>query len=43
MNIIFNIITQKMSGQITVNSELGKGTQFNIRVPIDIQSLKEGD
>ncbi|WP_171041150.1 sensor histidine kinase [Pseudoalteromonas aurantia] len=40
MNIIFNIITQKMSGKITVDSELGKGTQFTIKVPIDIQSFK---
>ncbi|TLX45274.1 hypothetical protein C1E24_19970 [Pseudoalteromonas phenolica] len=43
MNIIFNIITQKMSGNITVHSELGKGTQFTIKVPIDIRSFKEGD
>ncbi|MFY8299293.1 ATP-binding protein [Pseudoalteromonas sp. SS15] len=43
MNIIFNIITQKMSGKVTVQSELGKGTKFTIKVPIDIQSFKEGD
>lgn len=40
MNIIFNIITQKMSGKITVDSDLGKGTQFTIKVPIDIHNFK---
>lgn len=33
MNILYNIITQKMKGTITVESELGKGSIFTITVP----------
>ncbi len=36
LNIIYNIITQKMQGSISVESKLGKGTRFIIKTPLRI-------
>jgi signal transduction histidine kinase len=36
LNIIYNIITQKFGGSIKCNSELNKGTEFIIDIPIDM-------
>jgi two-component system, NtrC family, sensor kinase len=33
LNIVFNLIVKKMGGSIHVNSVLGQGTQFTIRIP----------
>jgi len=33
LNIVFNIISQKLKGGISVESELGKGTSFHINFP----------
>ena len=43
MNVVFNIVQQKMFGTISVESQINKGTKFVINVPIDIQSKLEGD
>jgi signal transduction histidine kinase len=32
----YNIVTQRLGGSITVCSEPGKGTQFDIEVPFDL-------
>lgn len=34
MHIVFNLVTQKLEGQISVDSEPNKGTQINILLPI---------
>lgn len=35
MHIVFNLVTQKLEGQISVDSEPGKGTQIKIFLPIN--------
>ena len=35
LNIVYTIVTTKLNGQIKVNSELGKGTEFVISIPGD--------
>ncbi|MBF0195002.1 MAG: PAS domain S-box protein [Magnetococcales bacterium] len=35
MNIVFNIVTQRLSGTISCDSALGKGTKFYILFPIN--------
>jgi len=39
MNILFNIVTQKMKGTIHVESTIGEGTTFIIRVPTSIKAV----
>jgi signal transduction histidine kinase len=34
MNIVYNLVTQKLKGHITCNSSHGKGTEFIIETPI---------
>ncbi|MBF0381492.1 MAG: PAS domain-containing protein [Magnetococcales bacterium] len=34
MNIVFNLVTQRLNGTISCDSALGKGTRFNIQFPI---------
>lgn len=36
MNIVFNIVTQKLKGMISCHSELDQGTQFVIELPFNI-------
>ena len=43
MNVVFNIVRQKMHGTISVKSDLDKGTKFIINVPIDIKINSEGE
>jgi signal transduction histidine kinase len=33
MNIIYNIVTQKLKGTIHVASQINKGTAFKLRLP----------
>ena len=33
LHIVYNLVTQKLQGTIRVHSEVGKGTQFIIRLP----------
>nr|WP_281362619.1 HAMP domain-containing sensor histidine kinase [Marinifaba aquimaris] len=42
MNILFNIVTQKMYGTISLHSAQGLGSKFIIEVPIDISSYVKG-
>jgi len=35
LSIVYNIVTQKLKGNIEVESELGKGSQFIIKIPLD--------
>ena len=37
MNIVYNLVSQKLNGQIKCNSSLGKGTEFIIEVPLVLQ------
>lgn len=39
LNIVYNLITQKLFGQVDVESELGKGTTFTLKLPTDISPL----
>jgi signal transduction histidine kinase len=34
MSIVFNLVTQRLGGEISVHSEEGKGALFRIRVPL---------
>ncbi|KZN61828.1 hypothetical protein N473_21815 [Pseudoalteromonas luteoviolacea CPMOR-1] len=43
MNIIFNIVTQKMQGAISVDSTPNCGTTFTIKVPINVQPACMGE
>ncbi len=33
MNLVYNLVTQGLNGKISVESELGKGIQFDIKLP----------
>lgn len=33
MHIVFNLVTQQMGGTVTLKSELGKGTEVEIKIP----------
>lgn len=33
MNIVYNIVTQKLGGKIEIESEIGKGTTINMKLP----------
>jgi urea ABC transporter urea binding protein len=39
MSISYQIVTQKHHGQITFTSELGKGTEFTIMIPLQITEV----
>ena len=34
LHIVYNLVTQKLNGTITCESELNKGTRFNIDMPL---------
>jgi PAS domain S-box-containing protein len=37
MHIVYNLVTQKLNGDISCNSPLGKGVEFIIEIPLEIQ------
>lgn len=37
LNIVYNLVTQKMKGSIECNSVLGEGTQFIIKLPLKME------
>jgi len=43
MNIVYNIISQKLGGSIKLSSEYGTGVVFRIRLPKKIQKLQLGE
>jgi two-component system, NtrC family, sensor kinase len=38
LHIVYNLVTQKLQGSIQVQSEMGKGTRFNILLPLSINA-----
>jgi len=42
LNLSYDIIVNKHKGQLLVDSELGKGTQFTIRIPLNLEQLMHG-
>lgn len=42
MYMTYNIVTQRLGGTITAVSEPGKGTQFDLRVPLELPEMPEG-
>lgn len=36
LHILYNIVTQKLKGNVTVDSKLGEGTTFTIRTPLQL-------
>lgn len=38
LHIVYNIVTQKLQGEIELNSVLGEGTQFEVTVPVTLVS-----
>jgi PAS domain S-box-containing protein len=41
LSIAYNLISTKLRGSISVNSEPGRGTTFTIRVPLTLQELAD--
>jgi len=41
MNIIYNIVKQKLKGDIICNSQLGHGVEFKIIIPFAVENKKE--
>ncbi len=39
LNIVYNLVTQKLGGEIKCTSELDKGVQFDIKIPTGIERL----
>lgn len=39
LHIAYNLVTQKMQGQIDVHSQVGQGTQFSLTIPLSKQGL----
>ncbi len=39
LHIIYNLLTYKLSGSIVCRSEFGKGTTFNILIPVEITEM----
>ncbi|MCP4298050.1 MAG: HAMP domain-containing histidine kinase [Proteobacteria bacterium] len=37
MHIVFNLVTQKLGGEISCSSSLGSGTEFKIVLPTDYE------
>lgn len=37
LHIIYNLVTQNLQGQISVNSQPGQGTQFDIKLPVHLK------
>ncbi|MEM7029866.1 MAG: GAF domain-containing protein, partial [Chloroflexota bacterium] len=42
LNIIYNLVTQKLGGHIQCESDLGQGTRFTITVPLNDALVKPG-
>jgi signal transduction histidine kinase len=40
LNIVYNLVSQKLKGSIECTSELGKGAVFRITIPKDISTVK---
>ena len=40
LHIVYNLITQQLGGQITVESAVGVGTVFNIQFPVEVVSTQ---
>ncbi|MEL7656808.1 MAG: ATP-binding protein, partial [Bacillota bacterium] len=44
LSISYDIIVNKHGGSIDINSEIGKGTEFTVKLPINTaNTAKEGD
>jgi signal transduction histidine kinase len=41
LNIVYNLVTQTLGGEVRLLSELGKGTQFLIRIPKQLKHISE--
>lgn len=41
LNIVYNLVTQKLHGEISCSSELGNFSCFSVRVPLSIPSQEE--
>ncbi len=39
LHLVYNLVTQKLKGTITVQSELGKGTTFIIKIPTQLEQV----
>lgn len=42
LNIVYNLVNQKLGGRITCSSEPGQGTRFTILMPLQAPDLPEG-
>jgi signal transduction histidine kinase len=43
MHIVYNLVTQALSGTITCTSTLGRGTVFSIRIPLRQETPAAGE
>jgi predicted ATPase/signal transduction histidine kinase/tRNA A-37 threonylcarbamoyl transferase component Bud32 len=39
LNLVYNLVTQKLKGEIDYQSELGRGTKFMIKVPLQLTAI----
>lgn len=42
MNIVYNLVTQSLNGQISCTSTVGEGTLFKIEFPVEIEKKERG-
>lgn len=41
LNIVYNLVTQKLKGEISLNSESQKGVEFTVSLPIELVALNK--
>jgi len=43
LNIVYNLVSEKLKGSIQCTSEIGNGVMFRIEIPKDLKAMKDDD